>query len=160
LLLYPIWWALGLGVLISDSGRTVAVSLLGPGRRAAARRPPGFLLWLLFLPCRGEHRSARREPAGHVPGTVAGRLLSVGFRLVEYGSLTILLLYAGNLARAELSQRRLAWLLSWLLPDHCGGRSAWVLAASSSSPPRSTAAAAPHPVQQLRPVAVHPAAPS
>jgi hypothetical protein len=54
------------------------------------------------------------DPAGTVPGAAGDRLVGAVFRLVQYASLTILLLYAGNLTEAELPRRRLVRLLGWL----------------------------------------------
>jgi hypothetical protein len=117
LLLYPLWWALGLGVLIFFIVAVpMAIALIR--RRATGlpvRTPPGFLLWLLFLATLlfGLF-TLGADPPGTVPGTAQSRLVSYGFRLGGYVALTVLLLYAGNLERRELSQRRLAALLAWL----------------------------------------------
>jgi hypothetical protein len=117
LLLYPLWWALGLGVLIFPvAAVAMAVILLRQwraGRRIAV--PPGFVLWVVFLAVVVVSVGALgADPPGTVAGTAANRLISVGFRLVEYGALTVLLLYAGNLTEDELPRRRLVRLLGWL----------------------------------------------
>src|SRR2546421_12994233 len=117
LLLYPLWWALGLGVLVFPLAALPMAVILVRQRRAGRRLavPPGFALWLLFLAVVVVSVGALGEdPAGTVPGTAASRLIPVAFRLAEYGALTVLLLYAGNLTEAELPQRRLVRLLGWL----------------------------------------------
>ncbi|OLB64153.1 MAG: hypothetical protein AUI10_12290 [Actinobacteria bacterium 13_2_20CM_2_72_6] len=117
LLLYPLWWALGLGVLVFPLAALPMAVILVRQRRAGRRLavPPGFALWLLFLAVVVVSVGALGEdPAGTVPGTAASRLIPVAFRLVEYGALTVVLLYAGNLTEAELPRRRLVRLLGWL----------------------------------------------
>jgi len=115
LLLYPLWWALGLGVLIFLAAAVpMAVTLFRWHRRGRrVELPPGFALWLLFLLLSLASLAAlEADPSGTVPGSASGRLVAVGFRLGEYAALTVLLVYAGN-AR-EVSQRRLVRLLAWL----------------------------------------------
>ncbi|OLE21156.1 MAG: hypothetical protein AUG44_28650 [Actinobacteria bacterium 13_1_20CM_3_71_11] len=125
LLLYPLWWALGLGVLIFPIAAVPMVVILVRQRRSGRpiALPPGFALWALFLVVVVVSIGALGEdPPGTEPGTVAGRLISVSFRLVEYLALTVLLLYAGNLTEAELPRRRLVRLLGWLfVVTVCGG---------------------------------------
>ncbi|WP_173077210.1 hypothetical protein [Phytohabitans rumicis] len=117
LLLYPLWWMLGLGVLIFPIAAVpMAAALLRAhlsGR--PVRLPPGFALWALFLVVLLIGVAALdAEPVGAVDGHASGRLLGVGYRLVQYVALTVLLVYAGNLTEAELSRRRLVRLLAWL----------------------------------------------
>jgi hypothetical protein len=117
LLLYPLWWALGLGVLIFPIAAVPMVVILIRQRRAGRpiALPPGFLVWALFLAVVVVGIGALGEdPPGTVPGPATGRLLPVAFRLVEYVALTVLLLYAGNLTEAELPRHRLVRLLGWL----------------------------------------------
>jgi hypothetical protein len=122
LALYPVWWALGLGVLIFP---IVAVPMAAAllyrqaasyrGRQAPVLLPPGFGLWLLFLTAVVMSGLALgAHPAGTVPGTAVGRLPAVGFRGIEYASLTVLLVYLGNVDKARLPQRTLVRLLAWL----------------------------------------------
>jgi hypothetical protein len=117
LLFYPLWWALGLGVLIFPMMAVpMAIALIrahAGGR--PVRLPPGFALWAMFLAVVVISIGALgADPPGTVPGTATGRLLAVLFRLGEYLSLTVLLVYAGNLAESELPRRRLVRLLGWL----------------------------------------------
>jgi hypothetical protein len=114
---YPLWWALGLGVLIFP---LVAVPMLVLllRRRAAGRPlllPPGFAWWLLFLVAVVVSIAALgADPPGTVAETAGARMLAVVYRLMLYLSLTVLLLYAGNLTERELPRARLVKLLGWL----------------------------------------------
>jgi hypothetical protein len=54
------------------------------------------------------------DPAGTVAEHASDRLLPYAYRLALYLTMTVLLLYAGNLAEAELPRRRLVKLLAWL----------------------------------------------
>ena len=114
---YPLWWALGLGVVVFALAAVPMLILLL--RRAAAgrplRMPPGFAWWAIFLIAVVVSIGALgADPAGTVPGHAAGRLPAVAFRLIMYVAVTVLLIYAGNLTEAELPQRRLVRLLGWL----------------------------------------------
>jgi hypothetical protein len=114
LALYPLWWALGLGVLIFPIlAVPMAVSLYRRHRRGTPiHLPPGFTLWLIFCVVVVAGVAALgAEPAGALAGGFSDRITGVGYRLIQYGSLTILLLYAGN---AALPQRTLVRLLAWL----------------------------------------------
>jgi hypothetical protein len=117
LALYPLWWALGLGVLIFPIVAAPMLVLL-LRRRAAGRRiilPPGFLWWALFLAAAVISIGALgADPAGTVAEHASARLIAVLYKLFMYLSLTVLLVYAGNLTEAELPRRRLVRLLGWL----------------------------------------------
>jgi hypothetical protein len=117
LLLYPLWWVLGLGVLIFPLVAVPMAVLLvrahGGGR--PVRVPPGFALWLIFLLTLVVGLATLgADPAGTLGGSANDRLLGALFRLGQYVSLTVLLLYAGNLTDGELPRRRLVRLLGWL----------------------------------------------
>ncbi|GAB7040520.1 MULTISPECIES: hypothetical protein [Catenuloplanes] len=117
LLLYPLWWALGLGVLIFPILAVPMVVLLirGAARGRPVRMPPGFAWWLLFLTVVVVSIGALgADPAGTVPERAGARIVGVAFRLAQYASLTVLLVYAGNLTERELPRRRLVGLLGWL----------------------------------------------
>ncbi|WP_412540574.1 hypothetical protein R8Z50_32995 [Longispora sp. K20-0274] len=120
LALYPLWWALGLGVLIFPlMALPMGWWLL---RNRPIQVPPGFGLWLLFLlAVLGSVIALGYQPAGTLPGGFVGRLPGVGFRVIEYSSLTVLLLYIGNLPRAVLPQKRIVALLGWLFVVTVGG---------------------------------------
>jgi hypothetical protein len=117
LALYPLWWALGLGVLVFPIMSAPMLVLL-VRRRAAGRPlrlPPGFGWWALFLAAAVVSIGALgADPAGTVVEHASARLVAVLYKLAMYVSLTILLIYAGNLGERELSRRRLAGLLGWL----------------------------------------------
>jgi hypothetical protein len=117
LLLYPLWWVLGLGVLIFPIAAVPMAVILLRQRRAGrpVRLPPGFVLWLLFLATLLLSLAALgATPDGTVPGGAADRVLGAGYRVTGYLSLTVLLLYAGNLRESEVPRRRLVGLLAWL----------------------------------------------
>ncbi|WP_432831731.1 O-antigen ligase family protein [Dactylosporangium sp. CA-092794] len=117
LLLYPLWWALGLGVLIFFLAAVPMLWSLVRHRAAGhvVKLPPAFLLWLLFLATVAFGLfTLGADPAGTVPGTAQSRLVSYAFRLLGYAALTVLLVYAGNLERRALTQERLVRLLGWL----------------------------------------------
>jgi hypothetical protein len=114
---YPLWWALGLGVLVFPI-MAVPMLVLLLRRRAAGRPlllPPGFLWWALFLTAAVVSIGALgADPSGTVAEHASARLVAVLYKLAMYVALTILLLYAGNLTEAELSRRRLVRLLGLL----------------------------------------------
>lgn len=77
--------------------------------------PPGFVLWLIFLATVAAGIAVLgTDPDGVVQERAADRILGVAFRLSEYAALTVVLLYAGNLARTVVPQRKLVRLLAWL----------------------------------------------
>jgi hypothetical protein len=124
LLLYPLWWALGLGVLIFPLLALPMAWYLIRAQVAGrpVRLPPGFVFWLLFLAVVLVGVGALgSEPVGAVPEPAADRLLGVGYRLGQYVALTVMLVYAGNLSLRELTQRRLVRLLGWLFVVTVGG---------------------------------------
>jgi hypothetical protein len=112
---YPIWWALGLGVLIFLVVAPLMLVALVKQHRAGRRvsLPPGFAWWLAFLAFAVASIAALGvDPEGTVPDTASGRMVAVAFRLSQYGALTVLLVYAGN--RRGLTSERLVRLLAWL----------------------------------------------
>ncbi len=119
---YPLWWLLGLGVLIFPIAAVLmAISLYRQHRRwrvtgeDPVRMPPGFVLWLLFcLVVVAGIAALNAEPDGAVAGGFSDRIIGVTYRLVQYASLTVLLIYAGSQPLRRLSQRRLVLLLAWL----------------------------------------------
>jgi O-antigen ligase len=114
---YPLWWALGLGVLIFPMLAAPMVLLLLRRRLAGRplRMPPGFGWWALFLVAAVVSIAALgADPAGTVAEPASTRLVAVLYKLLMYVALTVLLVYAGNLTEAELPRRRLVRLLGWL----------------------------------------------
>ena len=114
---YPLWWALGLGVLIFPL-MAVPMVVLALRRRAGGRPlllPPGFAWWALFLAAVIISIGALgADPAGTLAGHFGDRVIAVVYRLIMYAALTVLLVYTGNLTAAELPRRRLVKLLGWL----------------------------------------------
>jgi len=114
---YPLWWALGLGVLIFPLLAAPMVVLLLRRRVAGRplRMPPGIAWWALFLAATVVSIAALGvDPAGTVAEHGTARLLGALYKLAMYVALTVLLVYAGNLTEAELPRRRLVKLLGWL----------------------------------------------
>lgn len=113
LLLYPLWWALGLGTLIIFIlAVPMAVHLV---RRRPVAVPPGFGLWLLFLGwVIASTTMLGSNPPDVLPGHASDRIISVAFNLAGYLAATIILLYAGNLREDEFPRRRLVRQLGWL----------------------------------------------
>jgi hypothetical protein len=113
LVLYPLWWALGLGTLIVFILAVPMVVHLV--RRRPVAVPPGFGLWLLFL---GwvvlSATMLEQDPAGTLPGSAGQRLISWGFNLAGYLAVTVVLLYVGNLTEDEYPRARLMHQLGWL----------------------------------------------
>ncbi|WP_285666251.1 hypothetical protein [Actinorhabdospora filicis] len=113
LVLYPLWWALGLGTLIFP---ILAVPMaVWLSRRAKIAVPPGFALWLAFCAVVVISLLALDvDPAGTIPGGLGSRLPGALFRVLGYASVTIMLLYAGNQTERDLPRRRLVAMLVWL----------------------------------------------
>jgi hypothetical protein len=110
IVLFPLWWAVGLMELIFPLlAIPMARELM---RRRPIRLPPGFLLWLLFLiwVLLGAFLLGV-TPAGTLAGTASGRLIGYSVKLVEFTSMTVILLYLGNLREDELPRPRIIRML-------------------------------------------------
>jgi O-antigen/teichoic acid export membrane protein len=111
---YPVWWALGLA---DESIFIMALPMLVQMRTwhrrgRAIKVPPAFGLWLLFLVCVAAGLATLSLSAPDtVVSPLSNRILSFVFRVLTYVSLTVILLYAGNLTEDEMPRRKLAWLL-------------------------------------------------
>jgi hypothetical protein len=131
--LYPLWWALGLGVLIFPIAAVpMAVSLL---RRVIIRErvrvPPGFGWWLLFLAAVALSATAiDSTAAGTLERGSDGRVTAIVFRFGMYLALTVLLLYVGNLPLARVPQATLVRLLGGLFVVTVAGGLLGVVAGS------------------------------
>lgn len=109
---FPVFWALGLGAFA-----TVILSVpmaLELARRRPLRLPRGFALWVLFLIWTLVSVLVLGvNPPSTVPDTASGRLIGYGMREASYVSVTIVLLFIGNLTERELPQKRVVQLLGW-----------------------------------------------
>jgi hypothetical protein len=121
LVFYPVWWLLGLGTFIYPIAAVpMGIYLL---RHRPIKVPPGFGIWLLFLVwfcC--SIIMLRVNPPGTYgnPGNL--RLAVVGLRFVLYLSVTVMLLYVGNLTERQLPRTTLVrWLSVTFLVTVAGG---------------------------------------
>src|SRR4051794_19828744 len=111
---FPVWWLLGLGMLIFLI-MSVPMGVHLYKRRSRLLAPQGFGAWLLFLVwvVLGLGVLWANAP-GAVPGGSLGRLLPFGWRLAWYLASTIVLLYIANLSDEELPADRVGRLLGWM----------------------------------------------
>jgi ABC-type multidrug transport system fused ATPase/permease subunit len=122
LLGYPVWWILGVAPL---AWSFLAIPMLFQMyRRRPISFPPMFWIWGLFL--------ALVLISGlmvdvNAPGTIAvssgiGHYVSYLARFVSYLSVTIVMVYVGNLTETELPRLRLIrWLSSFFVITVVGG---------------------------------------
>lgn len=109
---YPVFWALGLGAFAAMIMAVPMAVILS--RRRPIRVPRGFILWILFLLWTVVSVTVLGfDPPGTIPDSASGRLLGYGMREVSYLSVTVILLYVGNLTEEELPQARAVKLLGW-----------------------------------------------
>lgn len=110
---FPIWWLLGLSVIIP---MFLAIPLgwqLIKRRRIAV--PRGFGWWLLFLVWMSASAFLLWANAPYaVPGGGLSRLLVFGYRFIWYGSCTVILLWIINTKKEELSDSRVVRLMGWM----------------------------------------------
>ncbi len=110
LVAFPFWWAMGLGSFIFPiMAVPMALYLL---RNRPIKVPPAFWLWALFLvwTVLGLVMNVSTSTNARA-GSPGGRLLSTAVLLIEYGGITITLLFVGNLSERDLPIRRLVrWL--------------------------------------------------
>lgn len=126
LVLYPLWWALGMGTLIVFVLAVPMVVHLR--RRGSVQVPPAFGMWLLFL--FWVVVSAVMigvNPPGTLPGQAADRVVSVVFNLAGYLAVTVVVLYVGNLSEREYPRERLIRHLAALfVVTVLGGLLGWI----------------------------------
>jgi hypothetical protein len=105
LVLYPLWWVLGMGTLIVF---VLMVPMVVHLCRRPVKVPPGFGLWLLFLVWAvASVALVGFDPPPVLAQTVSVRMISVFYTLVSYLAATIVLLYIGNLTEEEFPRQRL-----------------------------------------------------
>lgn len=111
---FPIWWLLGLGMIIFlVMSVPMAVHLYKHRSRLVA--PRGFAAWLLFVAWAVLGVGVLWADApGAVPGGGIGRLLPYGWRIAWYLASTVVLLYIANLDDHELPADRVGRLLAWM----------------------------------------------
>ncbi|WP_197025990.1 O-antigen ligase family protein [Nocardioides sp. URHA0020] len=110
----PVWWYLGLANLgWFIAAVPMAISLVSWRRW---RLPPGFGWWLAFLLWLVLSVSMLPvNPAGTVAEGAGARVVPVLFRFAEYGSATVMMLWALNVDPVRVPAARLARLLSLML---------------------------------------------
>ncbi len=114
LVLYPLWWLLGLAAFAwMLFAVPMLVALL---RRGSVRFPPWFLVWVAFL---GVVVLGGLTVGVSAPDTlpISGggeRYITFALRLLHYLSVTVILIYAGNLSERELPRMRLVRMLGVL----------------------------------------------
>jgi hypothetical protein len=106
LVLYPLWWLLGMGTLIVFVLAVPMVVHLV--RRRPVLVPPGFGLWLAFLVVAvASTAMLGANPPGTLPESASHRVIGVAFTFAGYLAATIIVLYAGNLTEEEFPRQRL-----------------------------------------------------
>jgi hypothetical protein len=115
LVLYPVWWMLGLGTyMFTILAIPMAYRMYKwrAKRERAIKMPPGFGLWLLFIivSVAGVVTLKLGAP-GTIQSPLSNRLVAWTVRIAAYFGAGILLLYAGNLTEKEFPRKRLAWQL-------------------------------------------------
>lgn len=121
LLGFPVLWALGLsGFAASLLAVPMALELR---RRRPLKLPRGFTLWVLFLLCSfAGFLVLGVNPPGTVVSGTGARLFGFGMRELSYVTVTIVLLYVGNLTEKELPQRQLVkWMGTFFVIATLGG---------------------------------------
>jgi hypothetical protein len=118
---FPVWWLLGLGMLIFLI-MSVPMGVYLYKRRSRLLVPRGFGAWLLFL-CwvvLGVGVLWANAP-GAIPGGGMGRLLPYFWRIAWYLAASIVCLYIANLSDEELPADRVGRLLGWMFIVTTGG---------------------------------------
>jgi hypothetical protein len=109
---YPLWWVVGCAQFMFLA---MAVPMAFTLLRRPVRVPRGFAFWLLFLVW---VLASVLVLWTNVPGTVpvhgASRLFIFTYRALWYLSLTIVLLYVGNMDEEELPGQSIARMLGFM----------------------------------------------
>jgi hypothetical protein len=112
---FPLWWALGIGDFMFIILAVPMAARLVAWHTSSSRRlrlPPGFSIWLLYIVCMlaGVLTMSLTAP-GTAVSSVGSRYVAFADRALQYLSVTVLLVFAGNLTEKEYARKRLAWLL-------------------------------------------------
>lgn len=119
---FPVFWALGLSAFaVTIMAVPMAISLIRSPE--PIRFPKGFGFWALFLLWSVAGLLLLQvNPRGMVPDTAAGRVIAYATRELSYLSVTVVLLYVGNLSKAKVSQAKLMrWLAVFFVWAAAGG---------------------------------------
>ena len=110
---FPLWWAMGAADMMPI---VMAVPMaLRISRRRPLRTPPGFAAWAVFLLCVIASATLIFVDApGAVPGEAGARPVVVTYRLLQYLSITVVLLWVGNLSESELPKLKVMRILGWM----------------------------------------------
>jgi len=111
---FPLWWVLGLTVLLPMFLSLVMADQLLRRRRRLVL-PQGFALWALFLAwvAIGVVVLWADAPSA-IPGGGASRLAVFAYRVIWYFTATMVLLWIANLRESELPSRWLFQLLGFM----------------------------------------------
>ena len=117
---FPLFWALGLSnFAVTLMAIPMAFELM---RRRPIKLPRGFALWALFLVWSASSALLLGvDPPGTIPGSAQSRLFGFAFRELGFVSVTVVLLYVGNLREVEFPQLKLVRLLGWFFLWVVGG---------------------------------------
>lgn len=110
---FPLWWAMGLGVLgFLFMSIPLAYHLLRQGRILV---PRGFGLWLLFLAVLLIGVVVLWTPVpGLVPEAGIARIMPWAYRVVWFAAVTVVLLFIGNTSEKVLPRKWLIMLMGWM----------------------------------------------
>lgn len=116
LLLYPVWWALGLPTFIfAIVSVPMAFQLYRRGNLRGIRLPPGFGFWLILVAWAVLSVVMLDLTAPNtMPPQGFGRYIGWAIRSMNYIALTVLLLYVINMDERALSRRRVVRLLAFM----------------------------------------------
>lgn len=117
---FPVFWALGLA---SFATLIMAVPMaIEMVRRRPIALPRGFVIWMLFLLWSTAGIFVLGvNPSGTVPAAASSRLIGYGMRILSYLSVTVVLLYVGNLTRQVSQTRIIRWLGAFFISTALGG---------------------------------------
>lgn len=118
--LYPVWWCLGLGSFAFIlAAIPMAWTLL---QHRPIRIPPAFGIWLLFILWNALGILMLPAHAPHTAeGSPTGRAISITLRFIDLGTASVFLLYVVNLSKNVVSQRQLTKWMSALFLVTVGG---------------------------------------